>query len=55
MEESEFLEEEIEDVLKEGDEIDFVWIEDRVPIPIEVKSKFHDSRPPKSLIKFMKN
>jgi len=40
---------------KQGDEVDFVWIEDLVPIPIEVKSQYTDINPPKSLIKFMKN
>ncbi len=40
---------------KQGDEVDFIWIEDQVPIPIEVKSKYHESRPPKSLIKFLAN
>ena len=40
---------------KQGDEVDFIWIEDLVPIPMEVKSDYKDSRPPKSLIKFMKN
>lgn len=40
---------------KQGDEVDFVWIEDLVPIPIEVKSQYQKSIPPKSLVKFMKN
>lgn len=40
---------------KQGDEVDFIWIEDLIPIPMEVKSDFKDTKPPKSLIKFMKN
>ena len=40
---------------KQGDEVDFIWIEDLIPIPMEVKSDYKESRPPKALIKFMKN
>jgi len=40
---------------KQGDEVDFIWIEDLIPIPIEVKSNYTDDRPPKSLLKFLKN
>lgn len=40
---------------KQGDEVDFIWIEDLIPIPIEVKSQYKNFIPPKSLIKFMKN
>ena len=37
---------------KHGDEVDFIWIKDRQPIPIECKSSY-SGRPPKGLIKFM--
>lgn len=40
---------------KQGDEVDFVWIEDRVPVPIEVKSRVENDRVPAGLLKFMKN
>ncbi|MBY0412835.1 MAG: ATP-binding protein [Bdellovibrionales bacterium] len=40
---------------KQGDEVDFIWIEDRVPVPIEVKSRVENDRIPAGLIKFMKN
>ncbi len=40
---------------KQGDEVDFVWIEDRVPVPIEVKSRVENDRIPAGLLKFMKN
>ena len=39
---------------KQGDEVDFIWIEDRVPIPIEVKTNVENDRVPAGLIKFMK-
>ena len=40
---------------KQGDEVDFVWIEDHRPIPIEVKSSFDgDTPPPQGLLKFLK-
>ena len=38
---------------KRGDEVDFVWVEDRIPIPIEVKSQASPDRPPNALIKFL--
>ena len=37
---------------KHGDEVDFIWIKDRQPIPIECKSSYSE-RPPKGLLKFM--
>jgi predicted AAA+ superfamily ATPase len=40
---------------KQGDEVDFIWIEDRVPVPIEVKSRVENDRIPAGLLKFMKN
>lgn len=39
---------------KQGDEVDFVWIENLIPTPIEVKSQYSVDIPPKSLIKFLK-
>jgi predicted AAA+ superfamily ATPase len=39
---------------KKGDEVDFIWIENRQPIPIEVKTIFSQKNPPKGLLKFMK-
>ena len=38
---------------KQGDEVDFIWIKDRRPIPI--KSHYKGTRPPKGLVKFLKN
>lgn len=40
---------------KQGDEVDFIWIEDRIPVPIEVKSRVENDRIPSGLLKFMKN
>lgn len=40
---------------KQGDEVDFIWIEDRVPVPIEIKSRVENDRVPAGLLKFMKN
>lgn len=40
---------------KQGDEVDFIWIEDRIPVPVEVKSNVENDRIPSGLIKFMKN
>ena len=40
---------------KQGDEVDFVWIEDRKPIPIEVKSNIENDRTPPGIIKFLKH
>lgn len=40
---------------KQGDEVDFIWIENRVPVPIEVKSRVENDRIPAGLLKFMKN
>ena len=40
---------------KQGDEVDFIWIEDRKTIPIEVKSTYKKNTPPKGLIKFLKS
>ena len=39
---------------KRGDEVDFVWVEDTCPIPIEVKSHVSPDRIPSSLLKFLK-
>ncbi len=39
---------------KQGEEVDFVWIEDRRPFPIEVKSHCREGHPPKGLAKFLK-
>lgn len=39
---------------KQGEEIDFIWIEDAKPIPIEVKSNFSGETLPKHLLKFLK-
>jgi predicted AAA+ superfamily ATPase len=39
---------------KNGDEVDFVWIEDRVAHPIEVKTTTTNDRPPRGLLKFLK-
>ena len=38
---------------KQADEVDFIWIEDQVPVPIEVKTTPSKSSHPKGLIKFM--
>ena len=40
---------------KQGDEIDFLWIEDRIPVPIEVKANTENDRIPAGIIKFLKN
>ncbi len=40
---------------KEGEEIDFIWTQDRRPLPIEVKSDYKEGRPPKAFSKFLKN
>ena len=40
---------------KQGDEVDFLWIEDRIVTPIEVKSNATNDRPPTGIIKFLKN
>lgn len=40
---------------KQGDEVDFIWIEDRIPIPIEVKSRIENDRVPSGFIKFIKS
>jgi predicted AAA+ superfamily ATPase len=40
---------------KQGDEVDFIWIEDRIPVPIEVKSRVDNDRVPPGLLKFLKN
>lgn len=40
---------------KQGDEVDFIWLEDRVPIPIEVKTRVSNDRIPKGLLKFIKS
>jgi len=40
---------------KQGDEIDFLWIEDRIPVPIEVKANAVNDRIPAGIIKFLKN
>lgn len=40
---------------KQGDEIDFLWIEDRIPVPIEVKTNAANDRIPAGIIKFLKN
>jgi hypothetical protein len=40
---------------KQGDEVDFIWVEDRIPIPIEVKSRVENDRVPPGLLKFMTN
>lgn len=39
---------------KEGIEIDFLWIENRIPIPIEVKTNAHNDRVPASFLRFFK-
>ena len=40
---------------KQGEEIDFIWVTDQKPIPIEVKSSISSSLSvPKSLIKFLR-
>ena len=39
---------------KQGEEIDFIWIEDTQPIPIEIKSNFSGKTIPKHLLKFLK-
>ena len=39
---------------KQGDEVDFIWIEDRQTIPIEVKSSYKGNAPPRGLLKFLK-
>ncbi len=40
---------------KAGDEVDFIWIEDRVAVPIEVKGSVENDRIPSGLVKFLKN
>ena len=40
---------------KQGDEVDFIWVEDRMMTPIEVKANAMNDRPPAGLIKFLKN
>lgn len=40
---------------RQGDEVDFIWIEDRKITPIEVKTNAANDRPPSGLVKFMKN
>ena len=39
---------------KQGDEVDFVWIKDRRPLPIEAKSKYEEKQATKGLAKFLK-
>ena len=39
---------------KQGDEIDFLWIENRVPVPIEVKTSASNDRIPPGMIKFFR-
>ena len=39
---------------KQGDKVDFIWIEDQCPIPIEVKTSYNSNTPPKGLLKFLK-
>lgn len=39
---------------KQQDEVDFLWIEDRMPIPIEVKSKMKNQRVPSGILKFFR-
>lgn len=39
---------------KQGEEVDFIWTEDKVPVPIEVKSAISETSFPKSLLKFLK-
>lgn len=40
---------------KQGDEVDFIWLKDRLPIPIEVKTTFTEGKLPKGLLKFLRN
>jgi predicted AAA+ superfamily ATPase len=40
---------------KQNDEIDFLWIENRAVVPIEVKVSTRNDRVPASIIKFKKN
>lgn len=40
---------------KQQDEVDFLWIEDRIPVPIEVKTKMINQRIPPGLLKFIRN
>ena len=39
---------------KLGEEIDFIWIEDQTPIPLEVKATYSGNKASKSLLKFLK-
>lgn len=38
---------------KQQDEVDFLWIEDRVVTPIEIKTKMHNQRVPPGILKFI--
>ncbi len=38
---------------KDGDEVDFILLENRIPLPIEVKSKLNSSSIPKGLKRFL--
>lgn len=40
---------------KQGDEVDFIWIENRRPIPIEIKSTYKQNIPHKGIVKFLKS
>ena len=39
---------------KQGEEVDFIWTQNRRPLPIEVKSHYKEGHPPKGLSKFLK-
>jgi predicted AAA+ superfamily ATPase len=38
---------------KDGDEVDFIFLKDRKPVPIEVKTKLRDPQAPKGLRRFL--
>ena len=40
---------------KQKNEVDFIWLENRIPIPIEVKVNAENDRIPNGLIKFLKS